>query len=209
MLEVEAAKHLREKMTDQQRGALVKTIAEMPWSPEEIRARAMIVKKTDTYGSIGFDKWFNAKPVYSEGEAYEMATRIIERRKNEFKRIQLRSEDELAKEGLIDVQSYHAFLIAGQLADTERKILEEVQGYRTRVKALPTDKKRILKALLYEKRNQDPAPELQEMFSLLRKIDLFWASHESISAITDDDFWEMSLHYFIPWMLPEVREMCK
>ena len=207
--EVEAAKHLREKLTAQQAGALQKTLAQMPWSLDEIRARGEIVKKTDSYGSIGFDKWYNAKPVYSEGEAHELAVRIVERRKRDYEKIKPATEEELLKEGLLDVRTHYASQIAARLSEIEDKLFDDIRDLRKKVKNLPIEKKRELKALLYEKRFKEPMLENESLFSLLNKIDSFWATHESIGALSDDDFWYVILHYFTPWMLKEAREMCE
>ena len=101
--EVELAKHLREKLSAQNAGALIKTIDSMPWTIDEIRERGEAVKKADTYGSIGFDKWFLSKRVYSYAEAVAMAEKIIEARAKAMRDLKVDPE-EITRAGLSSIR---------------------------------------------------------------------------------------------------------
>lgn len=75
IVQVEAAKHLPEPLTDLQRGALCDELCKRPWTIEQIRKRGDSVAATNTFNSIGFQWWFNAQKVYSHEEAMEIAGR--------------------------------------------------------------------------------------------------------------------------------------
>src|SRR5574340_1207507 len=53
---VELAKHLTVPLTPEQRAVLTDELCRQPWTLKDIERRGDCVMRSDTYGSIGFDR---------------------------------------------------------------------------------------------------------------------------------------------------------
>jgi hypothetical protein len=209
VVEVERAKHLREKLTSDERGAIVKTLATTTWSIDEIRRRGEAVKRADTYGSIGMQWWHNAERTYSESEAEAMALQIIERRRRQFQQNAGWNPDrkKLAEAGLIETTTYYQGLIDAEMQLIIDKLSERIRSARATIKRMDKGQKTALRAILENKVAAMQTEEESRLFSVLNKVDSFWATKDSISDLSEDELWEQILPYFAPWCYREVETM--
>lgn len=93
-------------LSDDERNALTRELYNLKEPIGQTQQRAENVKRLDHYGRLGFNLWLTADRVYTAIEAQSLAQKIIERRRAEFSKTLPPSEDELAKEGLMELQMY-------------------------------------------------------------------------------------------------------
>jgi hypothetical protein len=178
VLEVEQSKHLSEPLTPEQRGVIANDILKQNWTIEDIKRRGEIVKKTNTYKSIGFEWWFNAEEVYCGEDIMPMVERRIKQRRETYLTVNpTANEEELAKEGLIDAQAVWML-----------KISEAVQKHKERYV------KRIKKAEAFLRIATEEVKD--EVYNILlskgKKID-------------KDPFWKSIIHLFAGEALEEIE----
>lgn len=149
----------------------------------ELRQRAEVVKRNVNYGKLSLDLWLSAGEVFTKMDVEFHAQDKINKRRARYIAIMNRpvSEEELAREGLIEVQSWW-----------RGKIREAIDKHAERI-----DKKcRKLRAQFFK------LPDLA-------KADL-WAKAVERGVVTDGDkFVSLILPNLIPHMMEDFEEAIK
>lgn len=165
-------------LSDDERNALVRELYDLHETINQIQQRGENVKRADHYGRLGFNLWLGADRVYTASEAGILADQIIEQRRKAYSRALPPSDDELAREGLIELQMYW-----------HNKRREMVEKHVERLEK----KCRRLKAQFYQLSEQ-------------AKIDL-WTKAVAKGLVRDGDPLAMQVvPFLVPMMIEEFEQ---
>lgn len=140
------------------------------WTEEFFLHRVRAVMDSKPFGATKFFEFVDADALYTEEEKNLAVETEIDRRKHEY--LALRNhrvdEEELAREGLIDVQEYYRWLRMQWIDAKSREIRKKVKRLRADYFLLPQEAKNELWTKAVEKqlvKADDPFPS--ELLPLL------------------------------------------
>jgi hypothetical protein len=213
---VELGKHLKEKMDPAERAMLVNLLNEQPWEIEDIERRGDAVLKTDTYGSIGFDRWHTVEETFSREEmhkrALDIALKIIADRKKKFLELQAlmvgdELHDALSRNGYETIPDMYVRRLDAEYHKTIDVQIERARKVEELIAGMTMTQKHRLAEIL-DAMATDGIPDwkkgLLKRWSLLKKLPI-----ELTGALAEDPIAPQFIRLFAPLVMDEVEAMIK
>jgi hypothetical protein len=147
------------------------------WTDDVFRRAVISVSRAKIFGKITFDCFLNSEDLYTTEEVNVKVNQILANRKRQYENMGY-SDEELAKEGLINIQFLYD---------------------QKRIKMLETIEKRIghkVKRIEYFIRNCDEKTKEEILQIAINK-----------KVIVKDQFWGMVLPMCAPYLIDEIEPM--